>query len=125
MLSKQLSADYGDGFSVSALRYMRLFFQGYPKLLKTRRTAHVPADTAPAIHHALRDELAADGTWRPGLLNPGLSWTHYRTLLKVERRPVRDFYEIEAVALPRPQAHAASHWTYTLPACPHHTSSGR
>lgn len=48
------------------------------------------------IRHALRDEFGADGDWRAGLLHPGLSWTHYRTLLKVERREVRDFYEIEA-----------------------------
>ena len=29
-LSKQLSADYGDGFSLSALKYMRLFFWATP-----------------------------------------------------------------------------------------------
>ncbi|HRG06190.1 MAG TPA: PDDEXK nuclease domain-containing protein, partial [Acidovorax defluvii] len=34
---------------------------------------------------------------QPGVLNPSLSWTHYRTLLKEERQPVRDFYEIESV----------------------------
>ena len=36
-------------------------------------------------------------TWRPGRLHPGLSWTHYRTLLRVDRPPARAFYEIEAV----------------------------
>lgn len=44
----------------------------------------------------MRGESGGDGAWHPGLLHSGLSWTHYRTLLKVERREVRDFYEIEA-----------------------------
>ena len=32
-LSEQLSGEYGDGFSVSALQYMRSFFLSYPELL--------------------------------------------------------------------------------------------
>nr|WP_222124961.1 DUF1016 N-terminal domain-containing protein [Variovorax boronicumulans] len=32
-LSERLSQDYGEGFSVSALKYMRLFYLGYPELL--------------------------------------------------------------------------------------------
>lgn len=47
---------------------------------------------ASGIHHALRDE-----SWSPGQLNPNLSWTHYRTLLRVNRAEARTFYEIEAV----------------------------
>src|SRR4051795_10816900 len=41
-LSAQLSVEYGNGFSVSALRYMRLFYLGYPGSLP--------------IHQAVRDE---------------------------------------------------------------------
>ncbi len=100
-LSSRLSADYGDGFSVSALKYMRLFFQAYPDLLGK---GHAPRDLSDAtldaplvIRHALRDESGGNDAWRPGLLHTGLSWTHYRTLLKVERRDVRDFYEIESI----------------------------
>lgn len=83
-LSTEFEAEYGSGFSVSALQYMRAFFLSYPELL--------------SIHHALRGEsgdLPSD--WAPGRLHPGLSWTHYRTLLKVDRRAARDFYEIETV----------------------------
>ena len=77
-----------------------------------------------AIHHAPRDEFgkslptkagaiphAVRGNsdavrrnsgkqrqpWKPGQLNTGLSWTHYRTLLRVEKPHARSFYEIEAV----------------------------
>lgn len=96
-LSKQLSADFGNGFSVSALKYMRLFFQAYPNLLGNGHASRDHSDSMLAIRHAVRDESGADSAWRPGLLHPGLSWTHYRTLLKVARPEARDFYEIEAV----------------------------
>lgn len=99
-LSAALQSDYGSGFSVSALKYKRQFYLAYPELIR--------------IRHAVRDELAqtADSallvgichtssgesdSWKPGLLNPAFSWSHYRVLLKVERREARDFYEIEAV----------------------------
>jgi hypothetical protein len=42
--------------------------------------------------HSLRDE-----SWQPGQLHPNLSWTHYRTLLRVESADARSFYEIEAI----------------------------
>lgn len=44
------------------------------------------------IRHTLRGE-----SWQPGQLNPNLSWTHYRTLLRVEKPEARSFYEIEAL----------------------------
>jgi len=84
-LSKELTDEYGSGFSVSALKYMRLFFLTYPLLLTKS--------------HALRDQLDQSNNreWKAGLLHPNLSWTHYRTLLKVERQEARDFYEIETL----------------------------
>jgi predicted nuclease of restriction endonuclease-like (RecB) superfamily len=94
-LSEQLSGEYGDGFSVSALQYMRSFFLGYPELVAKQHALRVEFDT-PQNQHAVRGESGGDGVWRPGFLHSGLSWTHYRTLLKVDRREVRDFYEIEA-----------------------------
>ncbi|HSB78638.1 MAG TPA: PDDEXK nuclease domain-containing protein [Candidatus Methylomirabilis sp.] len=36
-------------------------------------------------------------SWRPGVLHPNLSWTHYRTLLRVDKPEARVFYEIEAL----------------------------
>ncbi len=42
--------------------------------------------------HAVRGELP-----QPGTLSPDLSWTHYRALIKIKRREMRDFYEIEAI----------------------------
>ena len=50
-VSRQLKREYGDGFSESALKYMRSFYLAYPSLLP-----------ATSIRHAVRDELAALGS---------------------------------------------------------------
>jgi predicted nuclease of restriction endonuclease-like (RecB) superfamily len=63
-LAKVLTAEFGKGFDASNLRYMRLFYQAFPKC------------------DALRHEL---------------SWTHYRTLLRVDSATARDWYMHEAV----------------------------
>lgn len=52
----------------------------------------VASAAALSIQHAVHEE-----SWRPGQLNPNLSWTHYRTLLRVERPQAKAFYEIEAI----------------------------
>jgi predicted nuclease of restriction endonuclease-like (RecB) superfamily len=36
-------------------------------------------------------------SWQPGQLHPNLSWTHYRTLMRVDKAGARAFYEIEAI----------------------------
>jgi predicted nuclease of restriction endonuclease-like (RecB) superfamily len=100
-LSERLRAEFGRGFTPTNLRYMRLFYLAYPRLLDRE------------IHHAPRDESDAAGPspiTHPGreddpvgVLNPDLSWTHYRLLTKVESEHARGFYEIEAVR---------NHWSY-------------
>jgi predicted nuclease of restriction endonuclease-like (RecB) superfamily len=95
-LSVQLASEYGSGFSVSALQYMRGFFLVDADLLANQHAVRVEFAASPT-QHAARGESAEDPAWRAGTLHPGLSWTHYRILLKVDRRAVRDFYEIEAI----------------------------
>lgn len=116
-LAERLSAEYGAGFSLTALKHMRSFYLGYPALLQkghALRDLLEPADSA-ATHnnkgHAVRDlsaplvaatvenDASPQGApaWRPGHLHPALAWTHYRALLKVKRADARAFYEIEAV----------------------------
>lgn len=95
-LSRRLTKDVGKGFSLSNLKYIRQFYLGFPNLL-----------TATSISHAVRDQsLSSDQfttlsqsqpNWQPGQLHPNLSWTHYRTLLRVENLNARAFYEIEAL----------------------------
>ncbi len=63
-LSKQMTKDFGKGFTVTNLKYMRQFYLTFPN------------------GHALRDEL---------------SWTHYRSLMRVENEKARTFYLEEAI----------------------------
>jgi predicted nuclease of restriction endonuclease-like (RecB) superfamily len=88
-LSQQLTDEYGSGFSVSALQYMRAFFLAYPTLMEIQHAARVISVgvTTPA----------QESDWQPGKLHTGLSWTHYRILLKIERQEARQFYEIETI----------------------------
>jgi len=101
-LSKGLQKRYGRGFSVTNLRYFRLFYQAY-------------TNRQPEIRHEPRDELAVGGqadthgacvvadlsvalAEHEALqgFSAHLSWTHYRTLCRIEARSERLFYEIEA-----------------------------
>jgi predicted nuclease of restriction endonuclease-like (RecB) superfamily len=100
-LSGQLSRRFGQGYSATNLKYFRLFYQAY-------------SDRAPEIRHGSRDEFAArtirhvtrdvsdavaaavKSTPRLEGFSSRLSWTHYRTLTKVEHAAARCFYEIEA-----------------------------
>lgn len=119
-LSRRLQADFGGGYSVDNLEWFRQFYLEYPRLLgagKTdarrrisgataisdapRRKSEVPSpqpgsSTPKQKSHARLGELEIRPTprgesWQPGLLNPNLSWTHYRTLLRVEKPEVRSF----------------------------------
>ncbi len=118
-ISIKLKAEYGNGYSVDNLALYRRFYKNYPLLISdaVRRksisdiisaqiieelsgTLQRNSTDANEILHAVRGELAitsGNEGWCPGLLNPNLSWTHYRTLLKVDRSEMRNFYEIEAI----------------------------
>ena len=49
-LPAQLLSEYGSGFSVSALQYMRGFFLAYPELLSKQHAVRVEFDTTPKQH---------------------------------------------------------------------------
>lgn len=95
-LAQQLKQDFGSGYSYSNLKYIRQFYLVFPELL-----------SAGEIGHAVRDQSLSDlklaglsnpdPSWQPGQLHPNLSWTHYRTLMRVEQPDTRAFYEIEAL----------------------------
>ena len=103
-LSQQLTDEYGNGFSLSSLKYMRLFYLTYPGLLTIRHavrdessiSASVTIDPVQYVT-AMTSAALTTMPWEAGRLHPNLSWTHYRTLLKVDRREARNFYEIEAI----------------------------
>jgi predicted nuclease of restriction endonuclease-like (RecB) superfamily len=99
-LSVRLSKNVGKGWSVRNLEYCRVFYLEYPRLLDGKKSNAVrsisPPTTSSAddrhISNAVRTE-----SWHPGWLHPTLSWTHYRTLLRVDKADARGFYEIEAI----------------------------
>jgi predicted nuclease of restriction endonuclease-like (RecB) superfamily len=116
-LSAQITKDFGPGYSVQNLFYFKQFYLTYSNLLATKEILHAARGESsrglPAGKlHTLRGEFEAttqDGSvriiphavrmesWTPGQLHPNLSWTHYRTLLRVDKAEARAFYEIEAV----------------------------
>lgn len=117
-ISTRLQADFGSGYSVNNLEHFRNFYITYPFLLGAEIYHAVRGEfkstvavTSGEIPHALRGESAIitrgdvpeivsalqRQSWEPGMLNPNLSWTHYRTLLRVDKLDARAFYEIEAI----------------------------
>lgn len=103
-LSSRLRLRYGKGFSVTNLRYFRLFYQAYAD--RSPKIRHKPCDELPISdtgqkHHKTVDvfEDLVSAIRSADSINgfaSMLSWSHYRTLTKVEHRAERLFYEIEA-----------------------------
>jgi predicted nuclease of restriction endonuclease-like (RecB) superfamily len=111
-LSKRLVKDFGRGFAVRNLETFRAFYLGYPELViphavRAESAGHRPRGSLRAVRGKPGDTVSRPLTviphavsaesWKPGQLHPNLSWTHYRTLLRVERPDARSFYEIEAL----------------------------
>jgi predicted nuclease of restriction endonuclease-like (RecB) superfamily len=100
-LAARLAGEFGNGFSVSNLRYMRQFYLAYPeRIAPIRQTVSgeflafpiAQALSAP-IHQTMSGELqtSAETTYKPFVL----SWSHYVFLIGLKPEE-RDFYEIEA-----------------------------
>jgi hypothetical protein len=125
-LAALLTADFGSGYSGTNLRWFRQFYLEYPALLPGE-IHHAPRDKFAnnsmsrrfGIHHALRggspatafqpvNSYTADGeSWKPGLLHPNLSWTHYPNgltgdKLLIESRILTVADVVESMASHRP-----------------------
>ena len=94
-LSARLTQDFGRGWSVDNLEAFRQFYLLYPRLISETVSRQ---SKGAVISETLsrKSMLQAPAAWQPGELHPGLSWSHYRALLRVGRQQARDFYEIEA-----------------------------
>ncbi len=103
-LSDLLSRRFGRGYSVTNLRYFRRFYQTYPHRMDGIHHSSdesIPQVGSQQIHHSSSDVLevlnfAVDEVDNIQGFSPNLSWTHYRTLTKVENDNERLFYELEA-----------------------------
>ena len=100
-LSKRLTERYGKGFSDPNLRNFRKFYVMFQ-------------DRKPEIHYPMGSELTSErkryptgselsvpgkGETKDGLFligfHPNLSWSHYRALMRVDKKEAREFYETE------------------------------
>lgn len=106
-LAEKLQSEFGRGNSHANLKFIRQFYLAYPNLLDATQIGYAVRSQFPRTRkgYAVRslsttvDSVArTDATWTPGTLHPNLSWTHYRTLLRVPTEKARAFYEIEAIA---------------------------
>ncbi len=96
-LSDRLAREYGRGYSVDNLEAFRQFYLDYPKLISETPSRNFKL---PEISETVSRNLAstdATSAWKPGMLHSSLSWSHYRSLLRVTRTDARAFYEIEAI----------------------------
>jgi predicted nuclease of restriction endonuclease-like (RecB) superfamily len=109
-LAKRLGRQFGGGYGLSQLKDFRAFYLAYADLLAERKGHALRGFSADVEKsHAVRGlsdlvpagtslaSRAASGEWKPGRLHANLSWTHYRTLMRVDRPEARAFYEIEAL----------------------------
>ncbi|MGH6629074.1 MAG: DUF1016 N-terminal domain-containing protein, partial [Burkholderiales bacterium] len=120
-LSLRLRTHFGTGYSVDNLEWFRAFYLQYPDLLALEKSdasrriskagrisdtlrrksdnARLPStlNVQELILHTPCGKSQTSPVWEPGQLNPNLSWTHYRTLLRMDRPEARAFYEIEAI----------------------------
>ena len=79
-LSKQLTIEFGRGFSQRNLETIRQFYLTY-------------ANRHPEIPHTV---CAESQPTRSRPFYPELSWSHYRLLVRVSNEKARHFYEVES-----------------------------
>jgi predicted nuclease of restriction endonuclease-like (RecB) superfamily len=111
-LSARLTAEYGRGYSVDNLEFFRRFFLEYNSLLGSEksdalRRISTTTDISDAVRRKSMESITVlssqkqhaprGESWQPGQLHLNLSWTHYRTLLRVEKTGARALYEVEAI----------------------------
>jgi predicted nuclease of restriction endonuclease-like (RecB) superfamily len=90
-LAKHLTERYGKGFSATNLVYFRQFYQAYANRI------HHPVGGQFQTHNtALQISHPSGGELSP-IFHPHLSWSHYRSLMRVTNPEARRFYEEEAV----------------------------
>jgi predicted nuclease of restriction endonuclease-like (RecB) superfamily len=99
-LSKKLNKHYGSGFSISNLRNFRQFYQMYPNRLNIIRyplgSELVNSINGQPLNEICRKSYPSGSECLKGF-SPQLSWSHYRSLMRVNDEKARLFYEHEAI----------------------------
>jgi predicted nuclease of restriction endonuclease-like (RecB) superfamily len=105
-LAARLTGEFGNGFSVSNLRYMRQFYLAYPERIAPIRQTASGELTGTAMIQNLSGQFRSfpihqtlSGEFQTSAETPDnpliLSWSHYVFLIGLKPEE-RDFYEIEA-----------------------------
>ncbi len=91
-LSKQLIEEFGRGYSVDNLQWMRKFYLMFQKRISQE------VNDASGKYETLSRISAEDSNYESPSRNSvfTLSWSHYIQLMKIEDENERNFYEIEA-----------------------------
>lgn len=95
-ISKRLTAEFGKGYSVQNLRYMRQFYLSFRKYHALRGESSSPETDVSLDMESEQKRHPLRGEMMPSRLRPELSWTHYRLLLRVENETARQWYMNEA-----------------------------
>jgi predicted nuclease of restriction endonuclease-like (RecB) superfamily len=75
---------------------MRQFYLSFSHLLAEQEIGY--ALRSLSVSSAKSPNLSdPQPSWQAGQLHPNLSWTHYRTLMRVEKLEARAFYEIKTL----------------------------
>ena len=97
-LAKQLKQDFGTGYSYPNLKLMRQFYLSFSHLLAEQEIGY--ALRSLSVSSAKSPNLSdPQPSWQTGQLHPNLSWTHYRTLMRVEKLEARAFYSLPSIEL--------------------------
>ncbi len=92
-LAKELTKDFGKGFSTTNLKYMRQFYMLFP--------INQTLSSESQISQTLSDQLegkSTNGQLQIDLANRfRLTWSHYCHLLRIENPLARQYYEEEAI----------------------------
>jgi predicted nuclease of restriction endonuclease-like (RecB) superfamily len=89
-LAARLRAEFGSGYSSTSLRDFRKFYLVFPRLISPGPIQH-PLGAEFPISMKNRGNLA----FSTDQFSTDLSWRHYRTLMRIDSRDARSFYEIE------------------------------
>ena len=84
--------EFGNGYSVQNLRYMRQFYQSFRKRHAVRGESQASDKEKASSSKPLEKRHPVGGELPGGMLRPELSWTHYRLLLRVENEKAPEWY---------------------------------
>ncbi|ASJ73431.1 PDDEXK nuclease domain-containing protein [Granulosicoccus antarcticus] len=96
-VAKNLQSQFGRGFSYSNVKRMRQFYLTYPEgspAIADGKGATASSLLPPVQKGATLSRLFTSESTR---FPSAMSWSHYCLLMRIDSKPARSFYEIEAV----------------------------